>query len=84
MKYTLATIISLTLFAESCNQCGTCTTTITTTVNVSTPGYPQTSKTTFNACGKDYRDANGKQSTSTSTSGGITATAKSKTTCTLN
>jgi hypothetical protein len=64
-----------------CKKCATCTQTITTTVNVSTPGYPQTTKTTFEACGEDLKAADGKTTTSTSSSGGIRATATSKTTC---
>jgi hypothetical protein len=64
-----------------CKKCATCTQTITTTVNVSTPGYPQTSKTTFEACGDELGKVDGKTTTSTSSSGGITATATAKTVC---
>jgi hypothetical protein len=65
----------------SCKKCATCTQTITTSVNVSTPGYPQTSQSTFEACGEDLKAVDGKTTTSTQSSGGITATATSKTIC---
>ncbi len=68
-------------FATGCKKCATCTQTITTKVNVSTTGYPQTTKSTFEACGDDLKAVDGKTTTSTSSSGGITATATSKTVC---
>lgn len=64
-----------------CKKCATCTQTITTSVNVSTPGYPQTSKSTFEACGDDLSAVNGKTTTATSSSGSVIVTAISKTTC---
>lgn len=64
-----------------CKKCETCTQTITTSVNVSTPGYPQTTKSTFEACGDDLKAADGATTTSSSSSGGITATATAKTVC---
>ena len=68
-------------FVTSCKKCATCTQTITTDVNVSTPGYPQITESTFEACGDDLNAVNGKTITSTSSSGGITATATSRTVC---
>jgi hypothetical protein len=64
-----------------CKKCATCTQTITTTVNVSTPGYPQTSKTTFEACGDNLKAVDGTTTTSSSSAGGITATATARTVC---
>ncbi len=85
MKKVKILLFGLVLFSTitfiGCKKCATCTQTITTTVNVSTPGYPQTSKTTFEACGDDLKAVDGKTTTSTSSSGNITATATSKTTC---
>ena len=60
---------------------GISTQTITTTVNVYSPDYPQTTKTTFQACGNDLKDINGKTTTSTAQQGNIVATATSKTVC---
>jgi hypothetical protein len=73
-------LISTTTFI-SCKKCATCTQTITTSINVSTPGYPQTSKSTFEACDKDLDAVNGKTTTATSSSGSVVVTATSKTTC---
>lgn len=73
--------ITAVFFATGCKKCATCTTTTTTTVNVSTPGYPQTTKSTFEACGDDLKAADGKTATSTSTVGAIKATSTSKTVC---
>lgn len=70
-------------FLTSCEKCGTCTVTTTTTVNVSTPGYPQTTVTTFDACGDELKNAHGTTTTSTVTSGGIRATSRARTVCTL-
>jgi hypothetical protein len=82
---TKKTLLVILLFGTAvftnCKKCATCTQTITTSVNVSTPGYPQTSKTTFEACGDDLKAVDGKTTTSTSSSGSITATATSKTVC---
>lgn len=79
----LLIIALLFILGVSCKKekCGTCTTTITTSVNVSTPGYPQTSTTTQNACGDDYEDLDGKTITSTAQQGNIIATSVSNTTC---
>ena len=74
-------LVASVFFATSCKKCATCTQTITTSVNVSTPGYPQTTKSTFEACGDDLKAVDGKTTTSTSSTGGITATATSKTAC---
>jgi hypothetical protein len=65
----------------SCKKCATCTQTLTTSVNVSTPGYPQTTQTTFEACNNDLKAVNGKTTKSTSSSGSITATVTAKTVC---
>jgi hypothetical protein len=72
--------IAISVFT-GCEKCATCTQTITTTVNVSTPGYPQTSRTTFEACGDELEAVDGTTTTSTSSSGGITATATARTVC---
>jgi hypothetical protein len=77
----LCFIVTSVFFVISCKKCATCTQTITTTVNVSTPGYPQTTKSTFEACGDDLKAVDGKTTTSTTSLGGITATATSKTVC---
>jgi hypothetical protein len=45
------------------------------------PGYPQVSKTTYEACGEQLKAVNGKTTTATSTVDGITATVTSKTIC---
>ena len=82
--FKLALLCTLTIVLSvltGCKKCATCTQTITTTVNVSTPGYPQTSKTTFEACGDNLKAVDGKTTTSTSSSGGITATATARTAC---
>ena len=73
-------LFSTTTFV-SCKKCKTCTQTITTTVNVPTPGYPQTSETTEEVCGKDLEEIDGKSVSSTSTNGGITATVTVSVTC---
>ncbi len=73
----LVSSISLT----NCQKCATCTMTTTTSVNVNTPGYPQVTKTTFEACGQDLSDVNGKTTTASSTVDGITATSVAKTVC---
>ncbi len=83
MKKTLflALLLSTAALFISCKKCATCTQTITTSVNVSTPGFPQVTKTTFEACDDDLKAVDGKTITSTSTSGGITATVTSHTIC---
>ncbi len=65
----------------ACKKCKDCTTTTTTTVNQATPGYPQTATTTAEYCDDDLKSVDGKTVTSSSTSGNITATVTSKTTC---
>jgi hypothetical protein len=77
----LCTLAIALSFLTGCKKCATCTQTITTTVNVSTPGYPQTSKTTFEACADELEKVDGETTTSTSSTGGITATATAKTVC---
>lgn len=74
-------VITISITSLSCKKCATCTQTTTTTVTPATTGYPQTSTTTFEACGQDLKDINGKTVTSTSKQGNITATATSKTVC---
>lgn len=75
-----ACLLSILAFS-GCNKCQTCTETVTTTVNVQVPGYPQVSKTTFEACGEQLKAVNGKTTTATSTVDGISATVTSKTIC---
>lgn len=74
-------LICLALAFVGCEKCKDCTMVTETTTSQPTPGYPQTSTTTFEACGKDLKDVDGKTATSTSSSGGYSATATSKTTC---
>jgi len=85
MKKLNMLLFGLVLFSTttfiSCKKCATCTQTITTSVNVSTPGYPQTSKSTFEACDKDLDAVNGKTTTAKSSSGSVVVTVTSKTTC---
>ena len=81
IKISLGILFFCSAVFTSCKKCATCTQTITTSVNVSTPGYPQTSQSTFEACGEDLKAVDGKTTTSTQSSGGITATATSKTVC---
>ena len=70
-------LIAVCFLNASCEKCETCTTVITT----SAQGIDdQVTTTTFEACGNEIGDAEGTQ-TATSTSGGITATAVSVTTC---
>jgi hypothetical protein len=82
LKFTLLSfLIAGVFFVTGCKKCATCTQTIITTVNVNTPGYPQTTKSTFEACGNDLKAVDGQTTTSTSSAGGITATATSNTVC---
>lgn len=82
MKKLLSLVLLLAAATfTSCEKCADCTTTVTTTVNVPVTGYPQTSKTTFEACDDDLEDVDGKTVTSTSSVGNITATATARTTC---
>jgi hypothetical protein len=80
-KILLGILFLGTAVFTGCKKCATCTQTLTTSVNVSTPGYPQITQTTFEACGDDLKAVDGKTTTSTSSSGGITATATAKTVC---
>jgi len=80
-KYLFVIVLFSTASFIGCKRCATCTQTITTSVNVSTPGYPQTTTTTFEACGADLDAVDGKTTTSTSTAGNIRATATSRTIC---
>jgi hypothetical protein len=85
MKTVKTILVALVLMSSvsltSCQKCATCTMTTTTSVNVNTPGYPQVTKSTFEACGQDLSDVNGKTTTASSTVDGITATVVSKTVC---
>jgi hypothetical protein len=80
ITFLCAYFVSILTFS-GCNKCQTCTETVTTSVNVQVPGYPQVSKTTYEACGEQLKAVNGKTTTATSTVDGITATVTSKTTC---
>jgi hypothetical protein len=66
---------------SSCTKCETCTQTITTTVSPSTPGYPQTQTSTFEACGDNLKQVDGSTYNSTTSSGGITVTSTMRTNC---
>ena len=82
IKLILFSLSTAGLFSvASCTKCETCTQTITTTVSPSTPGYPQTQTSTFEACGDNLRQVDGSTTKSTASSGGITATVTSKTIC---
>lgn len=85
MKNTILILLALTslgLFLVSgCTKCETCTQTITTTVSPSTPGYPQTQTSTFDACGDNLKQVDRSTSNSTVTSGGVRVTATMKTNC---
>lgn len=50
-----------------------------TTVTTCTGGY--TTSTTFEACGQDLKEIDGKTIKSTASSGGVTVTCTAKTTC---
>lgn len=81
MKKLILSIV--VLFAVSCSEkeegsvCYRCTTITKTSVNVPTPGYPQTTTMTFETCNGDQSG----QNTSTVSQGGITATSVATTTC---
>jgi hypothetical protein len=81
VKLSLGILFLSTALFTSCKKCANCTQTATTSVNVSTPGYPQTSQTTFEACGDDLKAVDGKTTTSTASSGSITATTTATTVC---
>jgi len=81
VKLSLGILLLGTIVFTSCKKCANCTQTATTNVNVSTPGYPQTTQTTFEACGDDLKAVDGKTTTSTATSGSVTATTTIKTVC---
>jgi uncharacterized lipoprotein YajG len=79
MKTTYLLILLMFAFA-SCRKCAKCTSTIVTTQK----GRSQpisTTTTTFDACGKDLRNADGSRTTSTSKSGNIEVTADVVTNC---
>ena len=80
MKTILFSLMFAAIAFSGCEKCYTCTTTTTTRVNVSTPGYPQTTTTSFEACGDDKDSAEG-TTTATSSAGNITATATAVTKC---
>jgi hypothetical protein len=75
MKLKTIAIIFLFFFLgcekEQCELC--------TTVMTCTGGYKTT--VTFEACGKDLKDVDGKVYTSSATVGGVTATCISRTNC---
>lgn len=75
-------ILSGAFFSIGCKKCKTCTQTTFTTVNTNTPGYPQQSIFTFELCGnKELKAVDGKVTTSTSSSGVITAKSTVSTNC---
>lgn len=85
MKIRLLTaIVFITL--SSCNRCEECTTTTTTTEHNSGGwgGRSQTttkSQTTFEACGSDRKDVDGKTTTTTSNVNGNEIVVTTHTTC---
>lgn len=83
MKKLLSIVVfgSMIFFNFGCQKCMTCVQTTTTSVNVQVPGYPQVTRSTFEACGDELKSVNGKTITATSTYDGITATAVTKTIC---
>ncbi len=81
IKITLGMLFLSAAVFTSCKKCANCTQTATTSVNVSTPGYPQTTQTTFEACGDDLKAVDGKTVTSSASSGSIIATTTATTVC---
>ena len=80
-KLFLVLIPLVALGFSSCKKCGTCTITTVTSVNQQVTGYPQTTTSTVEECGDDYKDLkdNG-TATSTTTVQGISATTTTTTT----
>lgn len=78
---TLSFLIISVLTLNSCKKCADCTRVDTTTASPSTPGFPYTSKTTFEACGDELKEVDGKTTTSKTIQSGVTVTLKSTTTC---
>jgi hypothetical protein len=70
MKQIITILVIASAFSSiSCKKCATCKSTAT----VSSPGIPaQTASSTFEACGSDLREVDGK--TVTTTSGTMTST----------
>ncbi len=83
MKKLLSLIVfgSLITLNYSCQKCMTCVQTTTTSVNVQVSGYPQVTRSSFDACGDELKSVNGKTITASSTYDGITATSVTKTIC---
>ena len=73
--------IALSFAFIGCEKCKDCTTTTVISTSSPTPGYPQTTTTDFEACGKDLKDVDGKTYTSTSSSGSMSATGTATTIC---
>lgn len=81
MRIAIVLFIAVMFITVSCKKCETCEQTQTTTVNPNMSGYPRTTTITFEACGDNLRDVDGKTTTATSTSGSVTATVTSTTVC---
>lgn len=79
-NFSILIMLITLLIIPACKKCGTCHQTVVTSVTPYVTGYPQTTNTTFDACGDDLKDAPG-SSTTTSTSQGYTITVKETTTC---
>jgi hypothetical protein len=77
----LMIIIILSQITSSCEKCVTCTETQTSTVNITTAGYPQTTVIVFDACGTEIKKVDGKKVTTTTTYGNRTITTTSVTKC---
>jgi len=75
-------LLLLTLLFASCDKdetiCYDCVTITKTSVNYPTPGYPQTTTSTFESCSGDKTGS----TTSTASQGSITATSVATTICT--
>jgi hypothetical protein len=67
-------LLSMLISCEKDSGCKTCTTKTTCT-----GGY--TTSATFEACGQDLKEIDGKTIKSTASSGGVTVTCTAKTTC---
>jgi len=81
MKTIILAMSIIVMGFVSCEKCETCITTTVTSTSVSTPGYPQTTKTTFEACGDQLKQIDGNKTTSTAYAGNISATSTATTIC---
>ena len=87
MKKILIILIALSLLSCDKEECYTCTTIMTTTVNMDLPGYPQTIKTTTVKCGTEEDISNYEKEGTASTTvtvQGISAISRARTNCVLD